>query len=164
MEQATDWKSARREARDSLECFSSGVRTSNEYRKEGLHVRREKPSVTGEPKSMFDPYDSEIAGEGNDQMEVDPLTWNSRWRNGGLKLQPLVTRRGLWQEETDLLGKRKESSTPSTFTALAKPRWSSGQTGRQRMLKSCAHEETWTGLWNRQGATHEQNKPTFWLP
>jgi hypothetical protein len=130
-----------------------------------VYMSEERSLRSGEPKSMFGPYDSEIAGEGTTRWKwMDPLTWNFRWQNGGLKLQLLVTRREFWQEETDLPGKRKESSTERTdgaSTALAKPRWSTGATGRQRTFKSCTQEETWTGLWNRQGATHEQKKTPY---
>jgi hypothetical protein len=36
-----------------------------------VYMSEERSFRSGEPKSMFDPYDSETAGEGNDQLEVD---------------------------------------------------------------------------------------------
>ena len=52
-----------------LKCFPPGVHPMSTGRR--IYISDERSFRSGEPKAVFEPHDSEIAGEGNDQAAVE---------------------------------------------------------------------------------------------
>jgi hypothetical protein len=71
MEQAANWKYPQREARGGLKCFPPGVYEHPMSTGRRIYISDERSFRSGEPKTVFEPHDSVIAGEGNDQAAVE---------------------------------------------------------------------------------------------
>ena len=74
------------------------------------YISEERSFRSGKPKSTFDPYDTDIAGEGNDEaaVEMDGANMDSQielWRE---KAASMGGSAGILAGGDGLLGKRKE--------------------------------------------------------